>query len=51
MRNSFEDVDNVRWTDESVVLAGTVEEDKNLVEHGFEYVTDVDGMKLFRIRK
>ena len=32
-------------------LAGTVEEAKNLVEDGFEYVTDVDDMKLFRILK
>jgi hypothetical protein len=32
-------------------LAGTVEEAKNLVEHGFGYVTDVDGMKSFGILK
>jgi integrase len=32
-------------------VAATVDEAKNLVEHAFEYVTDVDGMKLFRIRK
>jgi hypothetical protein len=32
-------------------LAGSVEEDKNLVEDGFEDVTDVDGVKLFRILK
>jgi integrase len=29
----------------------TVEEAKNLVENGFDYVTDVDNMKLFRKRK
>jgi integrase len=32
-------------------VARTVEEAKDLVEHGFEYVTDVDDTKLFRIRK
>jgi integrase len=31
--------------------AGTVEEAQALVEHGFEYVTDVGELKLFRIRK
>jgi integrase len=32
-------------------VARTVEDAKNLVEDGFDYVTDVDGMKLFRKRK
>jgi len=32
-------------------VARTVEEAKVLVEDGFDYVTDVDGMKLFRKRK
>jgi integrase len=32
-------------------VARTVEEAKNLVEDGFDYVTEVDGMKLFRKRK
>jgi integrase len=32
-------------------IANTVEEAKALVEQGFDYVTEVDGMKLFRIRK
>jgi integrase len=32
-------------------VARTVEEAKNLVEDGFDYVTDVDNMKLFRKRK
>ena len=32
-------------------VARTVDEAKNLVEHGFEYVTDVDDTRLFRIRK
>jgi hypothetical protein len=32
-------------------VARTVEEAKDLVEHGFEYVTDMDDAKLFRIRK
>jgi hypothetical protein len=32
-------------------VARTVEEAKALVEGGFDYVTDVDGMKLFKKRK
>jgi integrase len=32
-------------------VAKTVEEAKALVEQGFDYVTEVDGIKLFRIRK
>ena len=32
-------------------VAKTVEEARSLVEAGFEYVTDVDGVKLFRKRK
>jgi hypothetical protein len=32
-------------------VAKNVEEAKTLVEGGFDYVTDVDGMKLFRKRK
>jgi len=31
--------------------AKTVEEAAKLVEQGFDYVTDVDGVKLFRKRK
>jgi integrase len=32
-------------------IAKTVDEAKSLIENGFEHVTDVDGMKLFRKRK
>jgi len=32
-------------------VAKTVEEAKDLVENGFEYVTEVEGVKLFRKRK
>ena len=32
-------------------VAKTVEEARSLIETGFEYVTDVDGVKLFRKRK
>ena len=32
-------------------VARTVEEAKNLVEDGFDYVTDMDDLKLFRKRK
>lgn len=32
-------------------VASNVEEAKKLVEQGFEYVVDVDNMKLFRVRK
>jgi site-specific recombinase XerD len=31
--------------------AKTVEEAKKLIEQGFEYVTDLEGVKLFRKRK
>lgn len=31
--------------------ANTVEEAKELIEAGFEYVTEMDGCKLFRKRK
>jgi dihydropteroate synthase len=31
--------------------AKTVEEAKELIEAGFEYVCDIDGIKLFRKRK
>jgi hypothetical protein len=32
-------------------VAGNVEEAKALIESGFEYVTEVDSVKLFRKRK
>ena len=32
-------------------VARTVDDTKNLIENGFEYVTDIEGMKLFRKRK
>jgi hypothetical protein len=32
-------------------VAKTVEEATDLVESGFEYVTDIEGLKLFRKRK
>ena len=32
-------------------VAKTIKESKDLVEAGFDYVTDVDGAKLFRKRK
>ena len=32
-------------------VARTVDEAKNLIEEGFDHVTDIDGMKLFRKRK
>jgi hypothetical protein len=32
-------------------LARTVDESKELIENGFEYVTDFEAMKLFRKRK
>ena len=32
-------------------VAGTVQDAKDLVEAGFDYVTDIDGLKLFRKRK
>jgi hypothetical protein len=43
----------IPFRDEEYVckVAKTVDEAKNLVEDGFDYVTDVDNMKLFRKRK
>jgi hypothetical protein len=35
----------------SLATAKTVDEAAKLVEQGFDYVTDVDGVKLFRKRK
>jgi hypothetical protein len=32
-------------------VARTVEEARQLVEEGFDYVTNIDGMKLFRKRR
>ena len=32
-------------------VAGTIEEACNLIEAGFEYVTDMDNVKIFRKRK
>jgi hypothetical protein len=32
-------------------VARSVDEAKELVEDGFDYVTDMDGLKLFRKRK
>lgn len=31
--------------------ANTIEDEQKLVEAGFEYVTEIDGVKLFRKRK
>jgi len=35
----------------SSAVAKTLDEARKLVEAGFEYVTDIDGSKLFRKRK
>ena len=32
-------------------VAKTIKEAKQLLEEGFDYVTEIDGMKLFRKRK
>ena len=32
-------------------IASTIEDAQKLVESGFEYVTEIDGVKLFRKRK
>jgi len=32
-------------------IAKTIEEATNLIENGFEYITEIDGMRLFRKRK
>jgi integrase len=43
----------VNWENDEFVckIATTIEEAKQLIESGFEYVTEVDGQKLFRKRK
>ncbi len=35
----------------TVKTAKTAEEARKLIENGFEYVTEMDGLKLFRKRK
>ncbi|MEM3356957.1 MAG: hypothetical protein QXZ02_06005 [Candidatus Bathyarchaeia archaeon] len=35
----------------TVRVAHTIEEDKQLIEAGFEYVTERDGYKIYRKRK
>ena len=32
-------------------VAETVDDDRRLIEAGFEYVTEMDGLKIFRKRK
>jgi hypothetical protein len=32
-------------------IAKTIEEAKRLIEEGFDYITEIDGIKLFRRRK
>jgi len=43
----------VDWKSEDFVCktARTLEEASTLIEAGFEYVTELDGVKLFRKRK
>jgi integrase len=43
----------IRFSDDEYVsaVAKTVDEARKLVEAGFEYITDVDGVKVFRKRK
>lgn len=43
----------IRFSDEEYVsaVARTVDEVRKLVEAGFEYVTEIDGAKIFRKRK
>jgi len=36
---------------ETPIIAKTIDEAKELLEVGFEYVTDMDDIKLFRKRK
>lgn len=42
---------NVRSDEYHVRVAKTIDETKELLEVGFEYVTDMDDIKLFRKRK
>ena len=42
---------NFLWTLKKESLKENVEEAKALIESGFEYVTEVDSVKLFRKRK
>lgn len=50
--SSLKEVFGFEFNDQyEVKLASTVEEAVKLVEVGFEYVTEMDGKKLFRKRK
>jgi len=53
IKNTIRYTHLVRFEDDEFVCktAGTVEDAKELVEAGFDYVTDIDGFKLFRKRK
>jgi integrase len=53
IRNTLVYTHLVNWESDEFVckVAKTVEEAKALVEDGFDYVTDVEGYKLFRKRK
>jgi integrase len=44
----FENLGNDEYT---CKVAKTIEEATNLIENGFEYITEMDGIKLFRKRK
>ena len=53
IRNTLVYTHLVNWEtdDYTCKVARTVEEAKTLIESGFDYVTDVDGLKLFIKRK
>jgi hypothetical protein len=42
---------NLTSNEYTVKVAATLEEARQLLEVGFEYVTEIDGKKLFRQRK
>lgn len=47
---------SAKWTESScseytVKVAHSIEEDKQLIEAGFEYVTERDGLKIYKKRR
>ena len=53
LKNTLIYIDLAEFENEEYVckVAKTIEEATELVESGFEYITEMDGLKLFRKRK
>jgi len=53
LENTMKYIQLVKWGDEEFTckVAKTLEEAMALVEQGFEYITEMDGVKIFKKRK